>query len=155
MKIKSLLETLSGGLAKSFTLGAVLLLFIPAPATRAASAADLLEKGIYTEETKGELRAAAELYQQIVDDPKASRSLVAQAHPTRALPTQAGQQATGHIRAGAADARFPDKDKLLAVVEQHMPQLLDEMLTQIEQNYIEEIDRSELMETACAPLPAS
>src|SRR5207247_11455585 len=43
---------------------------------------------------------------------------------------------------------FPDKDKLLALVEPHMPQLLDDMVNQIEQNYIQEVDRSELMETA-------
>jgi carboxyl-terminal processing protease len=43
---------------------------------------------------------------------------------------------------------FPDKDKLLAVVGQQLPELLDEMVTQIEQNYVKEVDRSELVETA-------
>jgi carboxyl-terminal processing protease len=43
---------------------------------------------------------------------------------------------------------FPDKDKLLTLVAPHMPQLLDDMVKQIEQNYILEVDRSELMETA-------
>src|SRR6266545_5652543 len=79
MKMKSFLKTASGRMAKSSALGVLLLLLAAAPTARAASAAELLEKGIYTEETKGELKAAADLYQQIVDDPQASRTLVAQA----------------------------------------------------------------------------
>ncbi len=43
---------------------------------------------------------------------------------------------------------FPDKDKLPAIVEQQMPQVLDEIGQQIERNYIQEVDRGELMETA-------
>jgi len=39
----------------------------------------LQEKGIYTEETKGELKAASQIYQEIVDDPRADRSPVARA----------------------------------------------------------------------------
>src|SRR6185503_6654825 len=42
----------------------------------------------------------------------------------------------------------PDKNKLLTIVEQHMPQLLDEMVRHIERNYIQQVDRNELMETA-------
>src|SRR4051794_11225644 len=45
----------------------------------AASPEELLEKGIYTEETKGELEAANQIYAQIVADGSAERSLVAQA----------------------------------------------------------------------------
>jgi carboxyl-terminal processing protease len=43
---------------------------------------------------------------------------------------------------------FPDKENLLELVEHHMPALLDEMLTQIGENYIAEVDRAELMEAA-------
>jgi len=43
---------------------------------------------------------------------------------------------------------FPDKDKLLAIVERQMPQVLEEIVQQIERNYIQEVDRSELIETA-------
>src|SRR5207247_5177307 len=43
---------------------------------------------------------------------------------------------------------FPDKDKLLAILEQNMPKLLDELVQQIERNYIEKVDGGELMETA-------
>jgi hypothetical protein len=41
---------------------------------------------------------------------------------------------------------FPDKDKLLAIVGQSMPQLLDEMLKQVERRYIQEVDRAQLFE---------
>ena len=54
---------------KSFMLCVVLVLLIAAPTMRAASVAELLEKGIYTEDTKGELKTATDLYQQIIDDP--------------------------------------------------------------------------------------
>jgi carboxyl-terminal processing protease len=136
-------------MAKSFTLSAVLFLFSAAQTTRAASAAELLEKGIYTEETKGELKEAAELYQQIVDDPKASRSLVAQAQLRLGLcQLKLGNKPQAISALERLTQEFPDKDKLLGVVEQYMPQLLDDMLRQIEQNYIQEVDRGELMETA-------
>jgi carboxyl-terminal processing protease len=109
----------------------------------------LLEKGIYTEETKGELKAAVALYQQIVDDPKAPRSLVAQAQLRLGLcELKLGNKPRAISALERLTQEFPDKDKLLATVEQHMPQLLDEILKQIQQNYIQEVDRSELMETA-------
>src|SRR5262252_3123014 len=44
-----------------------------------ASPADLLEKAIYAEETKGELAAASELYRQVVSQAGADRALAAQA----------------------------------------------------------------------------
>jgi carboxyl-terminal processing protease len=119
------------------------------PVLQAASAEWLLEKGIYTEETKGQLRAAIALYQQIVDDPKAERALTAQAQLRLGLcELKLGNKPRAISALERLTAEFPDKDKLLALVEKHMPRLLDEMLMQIEQNYIQEIDRSELMETA-------
>jgi carboxyl-terminal processing protease len=149
MKFKSLLKTASGRMVKFFALGVVLLLLATAQTARAASAAELLEKGIYTEETKGELKAAAALYQQIADDPQSSRALVAQAQLRLGLcQLKLGNKPQAISALERLTQEFPDKDKLLAMVEQHMPQLLDEMLRQIEQNYIQEVDRSELMETA-------
>ena len=120
-----------------------------APAANVESADWLLERAIYTEETKGELKAAAELYQQIVDDPKASRSLVAQAQLRLGLcQLKLGNKPRAISALERLTQEFPDKDKLLSLLEQHMPQLLDEMIKQIEQNYIQEIERSQLMETA-------
>src|SRR3954465_9893701 len=44
-----------------------------------ASPSELLEKGIYSEETKGDLDAAIVIYQQVVSEVKAGQSLAAQA----------------------------------------------------------------------------
>src|SRR5881409_3421907 len=46
---------------------------------QAALPIETLEKAIYTEETKGDLTGAIQLYQKIVADPAADRSLAAQA----------------------------------------------------------------------------
>jgi carboxyl-terminal processing protease len=120
-----------------------------AEVARAASAAELLEQGIYLEETKGELKAASEAYRQIVDDPNATRSLIAQAQLRLGLcQLKLGDKPQAISALERLTAEFPDKEKLLAIVGESMPQLLDEMLKQIEQSYIQEIDRGELMETA-------
>jgi carboxyl-terminal processing protease len=145
MKIQSLASVWK----RSVTLGAVLVLFAFAQAARGASAAELLEQAIYLEETKGEVKAASEVYGQIVDDPGATRSLVAQAQLRLGLcQLKLGNKPQAISALERLTQEFPDKDKLLAIVGQSMPQLLDEMLKQIEQRYIKEVDRSELMETA-------
>ena len=77
MKIESLNRILPVLTKKLFVPGAALLLVTAATMARGQVASELLEKGIYTEETKGELKAASQIYQQIVDDPVADRSLVA------------------------------------------------------------------------------
>jgi len=51
----------------------------PASATATTSPAVMLEKGIYTEETVGDLDAAIKIYQQIVNDAKANRQYAARA----------------------------------------------------------------------------
>ena len=45
----------------------------------APSASELLEKGIYSEETKGDLEAAITIYQQLLAETKSSQSLAAEA----------------------------------------------------------------------------
>ena len=45
----------------------------------AASPSELLEKGIYTEETKGDVDSAITIYQQLVAESKNAQSLTAQA----------------------------------------------------------------------------
>ena len=77
MKMKSIVQTSASGLKQLFALGALLMLLVVPHTARGASAAELLEKGIYTEETKGALTAATEIYRQIVEDAGADRSLVA------------------------------------------------------------------------------
>src|SRR5258708_9061104 len=147
MKTKSRFQTLLG-LNGCIVLGMTLILFAAETAC-AASATELLEKGIYTEETKGELQAASRIYQQILDDPNADRGLVAQAQLRLGLcELKLGNKPQAMSALERLTQEFPDKDKLLAVVGQQMPQLLDEIVKQIEQNYIQEVDRNELIETA-------
>ncbi len=47
---------------------------------RAESAAVLLEKGVYAEETAGDLDGAIKIYEQIVADAQAARPKAAEAH---------------------------------------------------------------------------
>ena len=149
MKTKSLIQSLAGRRIKLLVLGTALTLLAAAQQARAALAAELLEKGIYTEETKGELKAAVQIYQQIADDPQAERGLVAQAQLRLGLcQLKLGNKPQAISALDRLTQEFPDKDKLLAIVEQQMPQLLDEILRHIERNYIQEVDRGELMETA-------
>src|SRR5688572_22492488 len=110
--------------------------------TPAASASDLLEKGIYTEETKGELKAAIDIYQQILDKGGADRSLVAQAQLRLGMcELKLGNRSQAVSTLQRLEQEFPDRQQLLAVLENRMPQLLDEMVRQIEKNYIVQVDR--------------
>ncbi len=119
----------------------------------AASASELLEKAIYTEETRGDLKAATHIYQQIVDDPAADRSLVAQAQLRIGLcELKLGRKPQAISALERLTESFPDKNSLLALVEPHMPQVLGEIVKQIEQNYIREVDRSELLDAAMAAI---
>ncbi|MDB6027293.1 MAG: Carboxyl-terminal protease [Verrucomicrobiales bacterium] len=130
-------------------LAAGLVAFLGMASVRAASADELLEKGIYTEETKGELEAANQIYQQIVDDAKADQRLVAQAQLRLGLcQLKLGNRPKAISALERLTQEFPDKDKLLALLDDQMPALLEELVKQIEQNYIQEVDRSELVETA-------
>jgi tetratricopeptide (TPR) repeat protein len=55
------------------------LLTFAAMNVQAASLSELLEQGVYSEETKGDLDAALKAYQQVVADAKAGEALAAQA----------------------------------------------------------------------------
>jgi carboxyl-terminal processing protease len=129
--------------------GTALVLLTAAQVTRGAPAAELLEKGIYLEETRGELPGAIEIYRQIVEDTNAERTLTAQAQLRLGLcELKQGNKPRAVSALERLTQQFPDKDQLLALIGDHMPLFLDEMMKQIEQNYIQEIDRSELVETA-------
>src|SRR5688500_4528420 len=133
----SLSQTLGGARIKYCAMGAALVLIFSPRAVLTASAAELLEKAIYTEETQGELKAAAAFYQAIINDPNAARSLVAQAHLRLGLcELKLGNKPQAIIELDKLTQQFPDKDKLLAMVEQHMPQVLDEIVREIERNYL-------------------
>jgi carboxyl-terminal processing protease len=128
---------------------AMLVAAVCGPCLRAVPTDELLEKAIYVEETKGELPAARELYEQILKDPTTDRSLVAQAQLRLGLcELKLGEKSRAVSALEQLSRNFPDKENLLELVEHHMPALLDEMLTQIGENYIAEVDRAELMEAA-------
>jgi|GEM_PF-2796185 len=149
VKTKSFIQSLRSGSQKPLGVVLALLLVGSAHTGRAASAAELLEKGIYTEETKGDLKAALQIYKQLADDPRADRSLVAQAQLRLGLcQLKLGNKPQAISALDRLTQEFPDKDKLLEVVEQRMPQVLDEIVQQIERNYFQEVDRGELLETA-------
>jgi len=149
MKMKSLVQIFADGMKPFPAFGALLLFLVVPQMVHGASSAELFEKGIYTEETKGELKTAVRIYQQIVDDPGADRALVAQAQLRLGLcQLKLGNKPQAISALDRLTQEFPDKDKLLAVVEQQMPQVLDEIVQQIERNSILEVDRGELMETA-------
>jgi carboxyl-terminal processing protease len=149
MKANSFIQTWVCGVRRAASLGLGLIWIGSGQTAHGASAAEVLEKAIYAEETKGELKAAAQFYQQVVDDPAADQSLMAQAQLRLGLcQLKLGNKPQAMTALDRLTRYFPDQDKLLAVVEQHMPQLLDEIVRQIEQNYIQEVDRGELMETA-------
>jgi len=142
-------QSLASVLKRSLPLAAVLAIFTLVDVAWGASAAELLEQGIYLEETKGELKAASEVYRKILDDPAANRSFVAQAHLRLGLcELKLGNKPQAISALERLTQEFPDKNVLLAIVQEQMPALLDQMLKQIEQNYILEVDRSELMDTA-------
>src|SRR5580658_250439 len=54
-------------------------LLATASAVRAESPSDTLEQGIYSEETKGDLNGAMQLYQQVITEAKADQASAAQA----------------------------------------------------------------------------
>jgi hypothetical protein len=89
---------------------------------RAASASELLEKGIYAEETKGDLDAAIAIYQQVTDEAKSLRALAAQAQ------LRLGQCYLKKNRTADATAAFeklireyPTEKELVAAARKHLP----------------------------------
>lgn len=91
-------------------------------AARAASTSELLEKGIYTEETKGDLDGAIAIYQQLTAEAKASQSLAAQAQ------LRLGQCLLKKKRDAEALAAFekliqqyPEEKELVAKAREYLP----------------------------------
>ncbi len=79
MKITSQLSIRARRTGAALFLLAITSLFPVAQAIAAASPSELLEQGIYSEETKGDVDAALKLYQQVVTEAKAGQAVAAQA----------------------------------------------------------------------------
>jgi len=92
-----------------------------APAS-AASLSEMLEKGIYSEETKGDIDEAIAIYQQLVADAKSGQSFAAQAQFRLAqcyLKKSRAADATAAFEKLIHD--FPDEKELIAKAREHLP----------------------------------
>lgn len=105
-----------------FILAATIISLLPCSALAAGSPSELLEKGIYTEETKGDVDAAIAIYQQLVTEAKANQSLAAQAQYRLAMCLAKKNRA---IEAKAAFEKlisdFPSEKQLVAKAREHLP----------------------------------
>lgn len=149
MKMNCMIQRLKPGWSGALTLAVALILMVSIPRAQAAAAAELLEQGIFTEETSGDLKSAIQIYQRIVEDPGADRGLAAQAQLRLGLcQLKLGNKPLAISALDRLTQQFPDKDKLVAVVGQQMPPVLDEIVRLVERNYFQEVDQGELLETA-------
>ncbi len=110
-------------LKKGVSIVLQLLLLLVGTGATAQSVAELLEQGIYAEETEGNLDAAIAIYDKIVNDAEAERPYVA-----RAL----FRQGQCFLKSGKKDlagrtfekliAEYPDQAELVAQARQHLPE---------------------------------
>jgi hypothetical protein len=115
MKRRTLIPLAAGLLAASTFCGFTATAQTPA-------LAELLEKGIYAEETKGDLDGAIALYQQLVNDAKANQRLAAQAQFRLA---SCLLKKNRNAEAAAAFEKlikeFPAEKELIAKAREHVP----------------------------------
>lgn len=94
------------------------------PAPAGASPAVLLEKGIYTEETVGDLDAAIKVYRQIVDDAKANRQYAARAQYRLAMCyLKKGDKAKARQELRALLATYPQEKGIAAKAQEQLAKL--------------------------------
>lgn len=91
-------------------------------AAAAPSVSDLLEKGIYKEETAGDLAAAIRIYEQIVAESNANRTVAAQAHYRLALcHLKQGDERQARELLDTLKAKYPEEKELIARAQEQMP----------------------------------
>lgn len=79
MKSKNYLTTLASAAKTTLLMLSIISLLGAGRGASAASPSELLQKGIYSEETKGDLDSAMQLYQQVVSEAKGAQAVAAQA----------------------------------------------------------------------------
>lgn len=100
---------------------ACLALGLFASAAMAQSSAELLEKGIYTEETVGDLSAAMEIYGQLLEDAEANRPHVAQAQYRLAMCyLKQGNEAASRRALETLIRDFPNQTQLVAEAREQL-----------------------------------
>ncbi len=96
-------------------------LLLSSSAAVAQSVSDLLETGIYTEETVGDLDAAMKIYAKIVADDKANRPIAAQAlYRLGACRLKKGDKAEAAKTFEDLIERFPEQKQLVAKAREHV-----------------------------------
>ena len=109
----------------------------PAPPTAAlpaTSSAVMLEKGIYTEETIGDLDAAMKIYRQIVEDAKAARKYAAQAQYRLGMcHLKKGDKAKATAELRELLALYPQEKEIAAQAQKELAKLepLEEEITKL------------------------
>ena len=123
MNIKPILKTLCFALLKigaSFLWGMVVT-WITASPVAADTAAELLEQGIYTEETVGDLKAAIEIYTRVIENAEANRPYVAQARFRLGMcHMKQGNDAGARAALDELIREFPDQDQLVAQAREQL-----------------------------------
>ncbi len=95
-------------------------------AARAATAAELLEKAIYTEETVGDLDQAIELYEEVIAQAATARKSAAQAqYRLGRIYQKQGKQQQAVEAFEALIANYPGERELVAKAREELPRQLD------------------------------
>ncbi len=93
---------------------------VAAPAM-AQSAADLLEQGIYTEQTVGDLSAAIEIYSRVVEDAEGNRPHIAQAQFRLGMCyLKKGDDAEARTALDQLIRNFPEQEQLVAQAREQL-----------------------------------
>jgi len=107
----------------SVVLAAVVAIVAASSARAAESPSALLEKGIYTEETVGDLDAAAKLYEKAVAEAKQVEAVAAKAQYRLGLCLlKQGKKGARHRRSGSrSSGNIPIRRKLVAAARKRLP----------------------------------
>jgi hypothetical protein len=121
MKINHSFSKIGRGVKTTAARFAIITLLGAGPAAFAGSPSELLEKGIYSEETKGDFDAALELYQQVIAEAKGGQALAAQAQYRLAVcyyKKKNFAEATAAFEKLVKD--FPDQKDLIARASEYL-----------------------------------
>jgi len=113
------------------------------------SASDLLERGLFLEQTRGDLSGAIDAYERIIEQQRANRLFVARAYfRLGACHLRLGQKSKAVAAFKKVIDDYPDQAELAEDARRQMPLVFEETFEQIEENYFQDVDRGELMEAA-------
>ena len=96
------------------------------PYVAAATASELLEKAIYTEETVGNVDEAMKLYEQVIADGKSAEQAAAQAQYRLALcHLKKNQESQATAAFESLIKNYPNEAELVAKAQEHLPSKLE------------------------------